>query len=300
MSSPIILSDKIHLTKDTIDVNNRHHHPTLWAKTQIIGGYGLHKNKNGISELDEVVFETENMVPIGGVQFAMEMLYGVTGPINVPTLNDKYQIGAQGSEVVPSQGMPYAYGQKVCLFGVGCNGAVENNLTAKAVKYNEWELSEMVPFRFTNDDLSESESLKYFGKKRVNVGESNLDGSIMAYYMKKFDEDPKIYHLYKDGEEGEDGSEVDTSVYDNHENEIGIESFTESLLTITKKDVREWFDYNGNIELSRINSIALFTAVWDEKQKDYANIKMFSKLNIPTEPLSLTKDMKIIYRVYGA
>lgn len=262
----------------------------LWVKTEIIGGYGLHTNSNGVSELGEVVFRTHNTVPIGGVQFVMEMLYGVNGPIVVPTLNEK-GIGVQDPTVEPSGGMPYAYGQKVCLFGVGTGGASENNLTALEVKYTENEIMGMVPFRYTALPLSETDKTKYFGIRE--------DEDATAYFLKTFDAVPTIKHLYKDGEDGEDGSEVNSSVYTSS-NEVGIETFTETLLTISKKDVREWFAYNGNIETPRVNSIALFTAVYDEGRKDYANIKMFSKLNIPTESLSLAKDMNIIYRVYGA
>ena len=46
-----ILTDRLMYT-DSVKPSS--HPRTLWAKTQIIGGYGLHKNKYGISELDEV------------------------------------------------------------------------------------------------------------------------------------------------------------------------------------------------------------------------------------------------------
>lgn len=289
------LSDRLNLSKDSLEAaaSNK---PSFWVKTQILGGYGLHKNSQGISELDEVVFDTTNMVPLGGVQFAMEMIYGVKGPISVPRLDQEpYNIGAVGSTVSPSQGMPYAYGQKVCLFGVGYGGTEENNLTVIDVKYNDYEVASMVPFRYTSDPLSESDKLKYYGRK-IEPG-----SDVMAYYLKAFDEAPIIHHLRKNGVEGEDGSEIETKedAYNTPLGE-GIETFTEALLTISKKDVREWFDHIGKIEETRVNSIALFSAVYDEELKDYANITMFSKLNIPTEPLSLTKDMNIIYRVYGA
>lgn len=289
------LSDRLNLSKDSVTTASENTKTrTLWVKTEIIGGYGLHKNSQGISELDEVVFSTENMVPLGGVQFAMEMIYGVKGPINVPRLDkDPYNIGAVGSSLTGTDGMPYPYGQKVCLFGVGYGGTEENNLTIKEVKYNDYQVSEMVPFRYTNDPLSTSDQEKYYGKKDVE--------DVKAYYLKRFEEDPKIHHLRKNGVDGEDGSEVETKsdAYDTDLGE-GIETFTESLLKITKKDVREWFEHMGKIEETRINSIALYSAVYDKELNDYALITMFSKLNIPTEPLSLTKDMDIIYRVYGA
>lgn len=267
------------------------HKNTLWAKTDIIGGYGLYKDGNGVSQLGEIIFRQQNIVPIGGVQNAMEMIFGIKGSLQIPTLNESMGIGAQNSMIEPSKGMPYAYGQKVCLFGIGTGGAAENNLTTLDDKYNETNITDMVPFRYTNDALSESDVIKYFGKKSVN--------NVTAYYLKKFDADPVIRHLYKDGEDGEDGSEVD-STYFSSSTDIEVESFTECCLTIDKKDVREWFAYNGNIEECRLNTVGLYTAIYDPDLEDYANIRLFSKLNIPTEPLSLTKDMNIIYRVYGA
>lgn len=267
------------------------HPQTLWAKTKVMVGYGLHKNRMGLSELDETIFETENIVPIGGVQYAMEQIFGVSGPITIPVLNDTMGIGAQNTTVAPLGGMPYAYGQSVCLFGVGTGGSAENNLTVKESLYNEFTVPDMIPFRYTNEPLSDSDEKKYFGKKTV-------DG-ITAYYLKRFDTDPVIHHYYKNGEDGEYGAEVTSSIYSTSM-ETGITSLTECCLTINKKDIREWFTVNGGIEESRVNSVGLFTAVYDSIQKDYAQIQLFSKLNIPTEPMSLTKDMNIIYIVYGA
>lgn len=284
-----VLKDSMMISKDSLAYTS--HPRTLWARTQITGGYGIHKNEYGISELDETCFGEENIVPIGGVQFAMEQLFGITGSLNIPKLNDFMQIGAQGSTVSPSGNMPHPYGQKVCLFGVGTGGAAENNLTIIENKYNEYTIPTMIPLRFTADALSATDAVKYFGKKIIDDS--------TAYYLKAFDSNPTVHHLYKNGEDGEDGSEVTNSVFQTY-NEVGIESFTEICLTISKKDVKEWFVHNGNIEDSRVNSIGLFTAVYDAEQKDYANIQLFSVFNMASEPLSMVKDLNIIYRVYGA
>ena len=289
MAKILNLSDNFCMNDTT---SNKASHPqTLWARTQILGGYGKYINESGVSDLKEIVFEESNIVPIGGVQFAMEQIFGAKGSIEIPKLNDVMQIGAQESNVTPSNGMPYPYGQRVCLFGVGTGGAAENNITVLKDKYNEYIIPDMIPFRFSSEELSEADRVKYFGKKEID--------DVTAYYLKKFDSEPVIRHVFKNGEDGEDGSEVDAT-YFNSATETGVSSFTESCLTINKKDIREWFKYNGNIEDSRVNTIGLFSAVYDSANNDYANIQLFSKLNIPTEPLSLTKDMNIIYRVYGA
>lgn len=268
------------------------HRPTLWAHTQIIGGYGLHTNpETGMSELDEVVFETENMVPIGGVQFAMEQIFGVTGPLTVPSLSKNDGIGATDSTMEGSGGNPHPYGTKVCLFGIGVEGAAENNLTANEVTYLESKVSGMVPFRYTNQALSDDDQNKYFGKKMVK--------ETKAYYLKAFDGVPVIHNFKASNVEGEDGDEVTNDAFDTVSDKT-IQSLTEMNLTISKKDIKEWFTAQGNVEDSRVNSIALYSAVYDAEKGDYADIHMFSKLNIPTEPMSLTKDMHVIYRVYGS
>ena len=55
------------ILKDRLSVEDRlaqaraKHPQTLWARTRVIGGYGLTRNQYGISALDEVVFDDENI-----------------------------------------------------------------------------------------------------------------------------------------------------------------------------------------------------------------------------------------------
>ena len=86
-----------------------------------------------------------------------------------------------------------------------------------------------------------------------------------------------------------------------------VESFTDIVLKITKKDVKEWFINLEQEERTRINTIALFTGRYISSEDipgslsdygDFQDVMLFSKLNIPTEYLSLNKDLNIIYRVY--
>lgn len=293
------------IVNDQIAMNDKISRPGLWAKTQVIFGHGLHTNANGMSELDEVIFETTNMVPLIGVQFAMEMIFGINGAdgehgnikIPRPVVEGKV-LGA--NDIKGTDGLPYPYGQCVCLFGIGSGGASDNNLTANEVFYNETNVSNMIPFRYfasNADNLTADEKRMYFGKASSN------NGTYTGYYLKRFDQDPIIYHKRKNNiNENEDGSDVDESIFTNGASLAAgtIESFTECHLTITQADVREYFAARGNTEVPRINSLALYSAAKGANETDYSNIQLFSKLNIPTEVLTLTKDMNIIYRVYGA
>ena len=286
------LNDRISMA----DTRATHEHkPGLWARTQILGGYNRYIDLSGVSQLGEVVFSRENMVPLGGVQYVMERLFEVVGPISVGYLNSANAMG-YGSQIDtrPGSGQVYPTGHKVCLFGVGIGGAASNSTSAYDVRYNETNLANPVPFKFT-DLLSGTDVGKYYGKKQMSAGGMTKN----AYYLKAFDSDPTIKHLWKDGVDYEDGSEVDSNVFSSTRTD-GIQTFTEILMTITKDDLKEWFDANGNIEEMRINELALFSGYYNETDMDYEKIMMFSKLNIPTEPLSVSKDLNIIYRVFGS
>lgn len=305
-------NDKFMLNRDEIVENSKS--STLWRKTEILGGYGLTKAPNGISVLGETVFSESNMVPIGGVQYAMEMIFGITGGISVPTLYDDAGIGLpnavySGTTAATPDGerdMPHPYGHNVLLFGVGITGSAENNTTELPVSYRENSINInlttadgttltglMLPFRYTAAILGDADQKKYFGKK-------SFADNVVGYYLKRFETTPVIHNLWKTGEDQEGEVEVENSEVWNSTRTNGIETFTEIVLKLSKKDLKEYFTANGEIERTRFNTIALFDGYYNAAKGDYENVKLFSKLHIPVENLSLSKDLDIIYRVYGS
>ena len=126
-----------------------------------------------------------------------------------------------------------------------------------------------------------------------------------AYYLKTFESEPVIKHIWKTGDDVDNETLVSSAdVWQNNLGMNAVESFTECVLRITKKDVKEWFISIGQEDRTRITTIALFNGRFVKNTSDpgdygdYQDVRMFSKLNIPTEYLSLTKDLNIIYRVY--
>lgn len=319
----------------------------LWAKTKVMGSYDdvlYDKNgvsffgkkvPNGVSELGETLFKTEktkplfstqNMVPIGGCQYAMERLFEVKcDQFEIPTLYSMNYMGLPDStpptETYASPNgidgekiIHYRYGHYVQLFGVGITGTAENDVTVHPVDYRECsiELSKpttdgstltgtMIPFRFTAETLSNLDRKKYFGKKVFPTGET-------GYFLKMFENDPVIKHIWKTGDDIEDEILVSSEdVWRPNTDMNAVESFTDIVLKITKKDVKEWFINLEQEERTRINTIALFTGRYIPSEDipgslsdygDFQDVMLFSKLNIPTEYLSLNKDLNIIYRVY--
>lgn len=248
-------------------------------KTKIIGLDTLTGDK---------LFEEENQIVLGGALFILEKVFNVPSPIHVETLNEIKGVAVNDpiEEVYPKD-------TRVCLFGVGTGGCGDASRSVADVKYYEREIFDMIPFRITDEELPESDVNKYWFKRYEDDGKT-------SYFLKSFEYEPEIKVLWKDGEEGEDGSEVATGVHTTSRTEP-IETFVEMILKINKKDCREFFEINGEIEAARVNSIGLFTGILSTNERgvpEYKQVKLFSKLNIPNEMLVLSKDITIVYRIY--
>ena len=158
----------------------------------------------------------------------------------------------------------------------------------------------MLPFRYTSTVLSSTERKKYFGKKTFDNGYS-------GYYLKRFESDPVIKHVWKTGEDTDEETLVSSAdVWDNTVGRNVVESFTECICKVSYKDVKEWFAALAQEDRTRINTIATFSGRYVTNPNDpgdpgdYQDVRLFSKLNIPVEYLTLNKDLNIIYRSYGA
>lgn len=260
-------------------------------RTQILGGYDPYIDDQGVNQLGEVMFDTENTIVLGGALFSLEKVFGVKSPLTVEYLNTIMGIANSGTpitEIYPKETV-------VCLFGVGTGGSGDTITSVKDVKFQEREIVDIIPFRYTDEHLSSLDADRYWFKKKMTNGKT-------AYYLKSFDSTPQIKVLWRDAEGDNDGTEVESSVYNSTRTE-SIEAFVEIVLKVSKRDCREWFEFNGNIDQTRINTIALFTGkkgYLDDGTVDYKQVKMFSKLNIANEMLTTSKDLTIIYRIYSA
>ena len=252
-------------------------HPSPYCRTKVWG----------VDEFGQKLFEEENQVVLGGSLFTLQKVWGVNSPLNIETLNSIMNVATSGDSV------PDLKNTFVCLFGVGYGGAGDTAKSVKDVKYYEREIFDMVPLRVPEGELTEQEKLQYFFKTTLSTGRN-------AYYLKRFEQTPEISVLWKDGIDDEDGTAVEEGVHTTQRTEA-IETFVEMHLKITKKDIREFFDMNGDIDEARFNSIGLFTGVLCDLgngEYDFKEVRLFSKLNIPNEYLTLRKDIDIYYRVY--
>jgi hypothetical protein len=308
----------------------------LWAKTEIVAGYGYHHSDDrfALSYLDEPIFDpVENTVPVSGVQSIFQMAFGIQGPITLDTMYAKHGIGIPDESTVPSFLVPtnqdieggattmssmYQNGHLVQLVGLGITGTAENNITVHKVGYRETDIEMtvktsdgvvdaiMLPFRYTESDLDPNERQMYFGKKL------DAETGKTAYYLKRFETFPEIKHIWRSTDEqpGKKVSEVvatNETIWDMSRDDA-LKSLVEIHFTVSEYDLKEWFEYKlDQPESARFNTIALFDGRYSELGKketdhfgDYCNVRLFSKLNIPTEHVSLEKDLEFIYRIYGS
>ena len=320
MNEYIQLKDKLNLSKDEI-------HSGFWAKTEILVGcgdilYADDLNRKARFAPGCPFTKSTNMVVLGGAQYAMEKLFGVAGEqITIPTMYDENGIGIENSGPTPDEYLTpdgnrntiYRDGNVVQLMGIGITGTAENDITVYPVDYREKNINmnkvntdgkrvtgTMLPFRYTNEVLSASERKQYFGKKIHDSGK-------VGYYLKRFESLPTIKHIWKTGEDVDDETLINPDdVWENISGLNAVESFTEIILKISRKDVKEWFIDLEQEDRTRFNTIALFSGEFLRDTEDpadygdYRDVRLFSKLCIPTEYLTLAKDVNIVYRVYSA
>ena len=327
MSKIVRVNDSVNMKLDEIK------HGGIWADTEIVYGHGYHRgDRFHKSYLDEEIGFTKNIVPVSGVQAIFEMMFGTKGPINIQTLYTKHGIGVADENTAPTYLNPYnesiegkatnktavyQLGNLVQLFGIGITGTAENNITVHKCGYRECYIEEtintadgqidaiMLPFRYTESELDPNERQKYFGKRKdAQTGKT-------GYYLKKFAGDPEIKHVWRSSDEV--GSKITEVVATNDtiwdfSRDDALKSLIEIHFTLDALDVKEYFTYKlDQPEAARFNTIALFMGKYTEAGKetaaqfgDYCNVRLYSKLNIQTEPMSLEKDLEFIYRIYGS
>ncbi len=320
MSKYLKINDHVSL-KDGVGFG--HIHNGLWAKTEVIGGYNdVIINPYGKSTINDPIFTEKNIVPIGGVSYAFEHIFGVSeSQIHVPTLKESANIGPDDSQPIVSETYQtpegtavttYRYGHFVQLFGVGITGTGENDASLYHPDYRESSITlskvnsdglivtgTMLPFRYTTATLDSSERKQYFGKKKDSNG-------VTGYYLKKFESDPVIKHIWKTGEDVDNEELISNNdIWTNMSGLNAVESFIEIYLKISKKDIKEWFVALEQADRTRINTIALFNGQFVDGDNaadygDYRDVRLFSKVCINPEYLDLNKDLNILYRIYGA
>lgn len=233
----------------------------------------------------------ENTVTVGGAIQSLEKLCGVEASWKPKTLNEIHDIDndLEGSDVTST----------IALFGVGKGGSgLEfGSIVEKDVKMKE--TPGIIPMRSGSVLTGEDADLYYFKKDR-------LDGDF-DWYLKEFKDPPIIKTCWKDTlDEDSDGTEVKDDI-ENSDNSADLQTFAEYLLDFNTKDVREYYESIGALDRALYNSIGLYladkvkrtdgTGTDGDEAYGYANIRLFSYLNIDNKSVRIKTASQYIYRI---
>ena len=274
-------------------------------------------NQSYRTEFEDEFYKDENIVLIGGYQFAFNKLFNIAPDtettLRVGDLNDEapqMKIGVQRSEYksiyynaetsVSNGAMNINSGVNISamnvIFGfmVGDGGSREDNITAIAPDYKRRSLFRAIPFRMSNDGYPFPEG-KYFGKIDSFAGVGGGE-TVSSYYVKKFDDPaPRIVHSWVTDNSSE-LEIVDDTVFASTSS-TQIESYVEMNISISKYDVRGYFASNGTS--SRVNEFGLVSGWYNAEKNDYEKIMLFSHFVRPSITLEQDDSIEAIYRLYA-
>jgi hypothetical protein len=262
----------------------------------------LHGQAEIYNQFGTLLQKKDNIILLGGRRFVLEKLFNVEIKQNRKVLlNDLFNIG--GSEPTSDKTGPIQEKQ-VCLWGVGNGGSSLTFGDVNVPAEKEYNLYNMIPMRYVavENDLSDEEKKKYY--LRV----PSEDGNYIAYYLKTFEDDPKL--VIKIGENeyipNLDTDNLPTNFDEAIERE-DVDIYVQLTLKLSADDVREYYieTSSGGINNARINELGIYfgynpgLAVNSSSWEDYVGIEDFSKLCFNNEPLDdETKELTIIYKFF--
>ena len=273
MSNIITLSDKTVITdKLATAINHR------------LNG-GVKGTLITIKENGEIVDRLHNKVVITGSVFNAIKTFGINSPIILPNYNEDMDLenSVDYSTVVPEN-------DKICcLFCVDDSGCGAQPGEVYPVNYIDRISPETIfPFRYNEEDIDPNLRKIYFGRK-------TLENEKIAYYFKAFDTTPNLNIRLSDGTQI-----VGDTIYTIDTDQIA-ECYVELRLSITREDIRDYFDTELGWDKARVSSLSLCTAWYTTNSgyRYYQQIQPFSKLNFSYRLLTdLTSTLEFEYLIY--
>lgn len=259
---------------------------SMSSEKQIPGFRGILYENLGKDDYGNRILKkiNDNTVTVGGAIQALEHLTGVEAKWKPKTLNEIHGVNTNltGNNLTT----------RICLYGVGVGGSGLE--FGSVVKKNEKlrEVPGIIPLR-TGSALTGDDANLY----KFKIGK---DDGTFDYYLKEFADPPIIKTCWKDSLDDEvDGTEVLDEIHDSTRTE-NLQTFAEYILDFNTKDVREYYESIGALEQARYNSIGLYLAdkvSQSDGSYEYANIRLFSYLNIDNKSVRIKTACQYVYRI---
>lgn len=267
-------------------------------------------------EFGNLLFVKSNTVVLGGSVNALEKLFGQFASYRPQSLSmqykDKLTFASSIGEYTDVWERDHEDSSHICLFGVGTGGCALDISNVYDPDFRQKGLDGFIPFRVSNVPSLDTTGVlpgndnatlrnKYHFRMPIAAGNDMMYG----WYLKNFDNDPKITSLWKNAADiSKDGTEI-TSEADvtNGPDGVGIETLGEMAISFTEDDIRDYFDKTGSTEVPRFNSIGLFTGtpvVVDSGYTEYYNVRLFSVVNFANVVRRIPTYASYVYRVYSS
>lgn len=262
---------------------------------------GVKKTRIKITNLDTGETNVyENKVVIPGSQMNICKMFGLEEKVKFPSYNKEMDLD---NSVDPEE--PPANDQLVCLFCLadsGCGTLPKDVYVSKVTdrikpapanptSIEEFTPEMIMPFRYVDYDHDLNANLRkyYFGRKTfTSLGK-------IGYYFKTFDTEPQLHLQYADG------TEITENMW-NVESDQEAECYVEMRLRITRLDFRDYFENVLGWDKSRISSLSLCTAWYNEGDDGFTyfqNILPYTILNFSYQLLvSSETAIDIQYELY--
>lgn len=260
--------------------------------------YKVNEDANGNPIFDQLTKVNENTVVLGGAVLALEKLFGVT-PTYIPsTINSDPDLGINSSleaDISPIN-------TTVKCFGVGTGGSDTHIGSYKDPDFKMKSLPEWIPFRISDTDhLDDSIASKYYYRRQIKDSPDPQWG----WYLKEFESTPALESHWRDTPDPNATGSIILEDVSNSKSTNLIETFAECIIKIEADDIRPYFQWAGDLQQARYNSIGLFTGVkrvidQGAGYTDYAGVRLFSVVNFNNIPLDLPTSATYLYRVYAA
>lgn len=239
----------------------------------------------------EILGVFENKVVISGSALAAANVFGIDPPFKIPNYNTALGLENSVDPETEPENNPI-----ICLFCVGDSGCGEKDTDVYTAGYVDRikPTGDIMPFRYVDldDDLTDSEREMYFGRKVLD------DVGKIAYYFKRFDNEPQMFMKYTDGTEMTAATIYSTSTTQD------AECYVQLDLLINRLDFRDYFDQVLGWDHARVSTLSLCYAWYTEDEGDpsyrwYQDIIPFTKLNFSMERLvDNTKALAFEYAIF--
>lgn len=223
--------------------------------------------------------ESDNIIPISGYQWILMKMFGLhldsphdpatnlyenlakDTTLAIPDLNNDnmLRIGTKPSAYNKMIG-EIAAEHIVQGFMVGDGGAKEDMISTMNTDYSFVKLRNPIPFQETEEaHLDASIANKYLGDLRLSTSGVQKGH---AYYIKKFDEKPQIFHSwYKDGQSWNELDPVTEDALGPNPSIMHktnrIESYVQCRLSLDANDCMAYFTKESQNRTPRINELGL-------------------------------------------